>query len=216
MLKNLREGEDRFYLWLSIALSLLTLTCLTYIHWKRIKWGNVPDYIPLLAVVLAFLGLSTWRRQLRGTHDFELARRTLSNLYVLRDAIINVRNPWMEASEAGNTDDAPDIPWQSAAYQKRWDRVTATKRKLDVSLLEVEAVWGDLLKADYRNLASHISRLFIATRRYTTSLRPGEEDVFTLEERNILYSVNEEDDYSQTLSTYVGALENKLRDKLRA
>ena len=45
------------------------------------------------AVVIGGLGLSTWRRQLKGHAEYELARRVLRALYTARDNLFHVRSP---------------------------------------------------------------------------------------------------------------------------
>ena len=44
---------------------------------------------------VAFKGLGTWRRQLKGLSEYELSRRILVTLFKYRDAINGVRHPAM-------------------------------------------------------------------------------------------------------------------------
>src|SRR5689334_8252445 len=53
----------------------------------------------LFAAGIAFLGLRTWRAQLKGKTEFELAQRLLQSVYKVRQAIAVVRHPWMSVAE---------------------------------------------------------------------------------------------------------------------
>ena len=45
------------------------------------------------AAIIAGMGLYTWKNQLIGTAEYELAKRILKATYRLRDTLENVRNP---------------------------------------------------------------------------------------------------------------------------
>ncbi|OQY20711.1 MAG: hypothetical protein B6I35_10155, partial [Anaerolineaceae bacterium 4572_32.2] len=53
----------------------------------------------LVAATVAIMGLRTWRKQLRGKTEYELARRLLRSVYRVRDAIRIVRNPFISSAE---------------------------------------------------------------------------------------------------------------------
>src|SRR3989304_91489 len=63
----------------------------------------VKDIVTLISLAVAALvaikGLQTWRRQLKGTADYDLAKRLLKAAYRLRDALQAVRNPFMSSGE---------------------------------------------------------------------------------------------------------------------
>jgi hypothetical protein len=78
--------------------------------------------------VIAVLGLRTWWRELKGKTEYDLARRILIATYKIRDAIQNVRNPFMStseyaSSESRKTQRETQNEGIAQAYQKRWDSV---------------------------------------------------------------------------------------------
>lgn len=75
----------------------------------------------LAGLVIAALGLRTWRVQLAASADFDLARRLLLEVYRLRDALEYVRDPMMLVQEAAGAD--PNVPWEVSAYERRWQGV---------------------------------------------------------------------------------------------
>jgi hypothetical protein len=46
----------------------------------------------LVAAVVAFLGINAWRRQLKGTTEYQGALKVLQALYALREAVIEARS----------------------------------------------------------------------------------------------------------------------------
>lgn len=105
----------------------------------------------LIAGYVGLKGLGTWRRQLTGNTEYELAKKLLRSVYELREAITSVRHPFMQYPRA------PDMPeeelkklsrreaeWRAMAqaYQKRWEVIPKAKLALDTALLEAEVVWG--------------------------------------------------------------------------
>jgi hypothetical protein len=91
-------------------------------------------------LLVAILGLQTWRTQLEGTAHFDLARRLLLAVYELRDAIDNVRHPFLSSGEAAGGD--PDTPWQIAAYENRWTGVRAAMVQLQAATREADVCFG--------------------------------------------------------------------------
>ena len=86
-----------------------------------------------ILIVIAIMGLQTWKRQLKGNTEYELARRFLSAVYKIRDAISYIRNPFVSAGEIASalqeanieidkSDSEYQVKRQNALYQKRWKK----------------------------------------------------------------------------------------------
>lgn len=69
----------------------------------RVSAGVIKDTATVIGIgiasYVAWVGLSTWRKQLTGTSEYELAREVLKAVYLLRDKIDNLRNPAINPSE---------------------------------------------------------------------------------------------------------------------
>ncbi|MFJ4386989.1 hypothetical protein ACIP02_22010 [Pseudomonas sp. NPDC089408] len=132
---------------------------------KEVDWALTKDVFSIIGTIasaagigLAFyvslVGLSTWKRQLSGTASHELAKRALIELYKFREALDRVRNPLILPSEntvtvvaLGRNNEAVDrYVGRCSAYDNRFKRVAEARRNLDVTLLEAEALWGNVLK----------------------------------------------------------------------
>lgn len=123
------------------------------------------------AVVAGYVGLrglSTWRRQLAGNAEYELAKSALTCLYKLRGVIGVVRNPFASYSQEPDLPaeqlkdmDAKQKEWYAYAqmYEKRWIPVVEAKSLLDVLLFEMEAVWGREAVAKFEPLNQIVAEL---------------------------------------------------------
>ena len=187
----------------------------------------------VVGIYVAIRGLNTWNRQLRGTSEYDLARRILRGVYRHRDALKNVRNPAIWVNEQ------PDPPEEAAkkmnsgqrhfyglagAYQKRWDRVTEVRSELQAELLEAEVLWGKALIPLIDPIHKLERELFITVMNYITIINPETElDTkqayikIRKEKRDILYEIseNDPDEYATELTAAIISIENYLKPHLR-
>ncbi|WP_343593903.1 hypothetical protein [Paracidovorax wautersii] len=187
----------------------------------------------LVAVYVASRGLQTWNRQLRGTSQYELARRLLRATYRLRDAIDGVRHPVMWGAEM------PDPPEDRAAnmnrdelrhwgvrqaYGKRWDALAKERSELQAELLEAEVLWGPDVKDLFKPLQELQGELFVAVENHleATDPRQGEDhravyDGIIRERRQVLYDRSDNDGpdpFRAQLLAAVKAIEDYCRQYL--
>jgi hypothetical protein len=82
-----------------------------------------------VGAAVAVLGLNTWNRQLKGSAEYDFARRILKITYRLRDAMTKVRHPAMWAAEMPQPppEEAKSMSGEeifyyrhARAYQARW------------------------------------------------------------------------------------------------
>jgi hypothetical protein len=198
---------------------------------------DVKDAVTTLAAVVgiyvALVGLSTWKRQLKGQTDHELARQILVTLYKYREAIKGVRHPAIFPSEE------PEPPEHQRekmsreqirhyglahTYQNRWNKVQAQRVELDASLLEAEALWGAELKNKVFQPIFDLSwELYMCVRDYIVLCNPDESDArkdavekVSKNRRDILYDSLEKDGdaFARDFATAVGGVEEYLKPKL--
>lgn len=165
-------------------------------------------------ILIATIGLNTWRKQLRGTTEYELAKRLLLQVYRLRDALQYTRSPFLSAGEAGEIPEG--ISWEIAAYNHRWNTVREAASKLSTVTLECEVVWGNDIDNLTRELRSHVFTLSNAVDAFIRAKEdPSFRDDFTREMRNILYSHGSSDPYEVTLKEKILAFEEYVKPHLR-
>jgi hypothetical protein len=97
-----------------------------------------------VGAIMAFIGINAWKKQLRGSTEYELARRYLKAIYKIRDAIKYVRNPFISVDEMARAYKENDMDEQDysdnrktnrAVYSIRWKKVIDARTDLDVELL---------------------------------------------------------------------------------
>jgi len=165
------------------------------------------------AVVIAGLGLNAWRKQLKGTTEYELAKRLLLQVYQLRDALQYTRHPFLMLGEAGDIPD--DLPWEVAAYNNRWKAVREAMVELNAMSLECEVIWGTPIVDLMGNLRSHVATLRNAVELFnTTKLDPTFKEDFTKEVRDTLYSRGDDDHYNTQLKKLITQFEDYAKPHL--
>lgn len=189
----------------------------------------VKDIVLTLAAIVAgyvgIRGLGTWRRQLRGNTEYQLAKSMLTSVYELREAISSVRNPFMQYSKE------PDLPedklkelsqrereWHALAqaYQRRWEPVPKAMAKLDANLLEAEVVWGSGIRAKANPLNRLTGELLFALQDHLEARNPdGRYESpgpgLVKKRRETLYGLGEEDEFKERLQEVIREIENDLR-----
>lgn len=179
-------------------------------------WPNIINsaiaLATLIGVIIAAFGLSTWRKQLKGTYDYELAKKTLFSVYKLRDALKYVRQPFLSVGEA--SEDDGNIPWEQSAYINRWKEVREALVMLETNSLECEVVWGKGVPDARKSINPLIGQLNHAMIMYFRSLtdKKWQDDFQKLE--NTLYEKNEFDKYNEELKKRIKEFEDILKPHL--
>lgn len=185
----------------------------------------------VVAAYVAWRGLKTWKEQLSGTSEYELARRVLRALYTHRNAINGVRHPFMSVEEMPEPEDAGEMSREQVrhhgiakAYQARWDRVMAARRELDAELLEAEVLWGAELGSRFKAIEALERELFVAVgthvQQHDPALHARRREALerrAATRRDVLFG-NFDDGPDPYLSEYVAAvraIEDYLRPHLR-
>jgi hypothetical protein len=102
-------------------------------------------------------------------------------VYKVRDAIQAVQQPWMSGSEwqarPGRSPDAKEMDEEDLryAYNMRLRPVNDARQALYVELLEVEAIWGTVLKDAARRLSDVYAELVVYGITAHIEMRFGKE-----------------------------------------
>jgi hypothetical protein len=178
-----------------------------------------------IAAAVAIMGLRTWRRQLKGTANYELAKRLLKATYQLRDALQAVRSPLMMAGEIAHAikeaqlaikpgDDNYHADGNAAVYQLRWKPVVEAYQALEVEAVEAEALWGSEARAATTAIRKSINSLSAALDLYLRDMQPHGARILDNASREtfqrIVYSVSQnpdEDSYLHDLTAAIASIE---------
>jgi hypothetical protein len=191
----------------------------------------VKDAILALAAIVAgyvgLMGLSTWRRQLKGNAEYLLAKSVLKAVYELREAIKGARFPVMTYFRD------PDMPeeklkdlseqekkWHAIAqaFRQRWEPVPKAKANLDEAVLEAEVVWGPRIAEKTALLNGLLAELLGAIEDYLDSQNPHlvqekPEPGELKARREIMYARGDasKDEYLRRLLATIRGIEDELR-----
>ena len=194
------------------------------------EWAEVlPDLLTALAALLAsgaaVVGLWTWRRQLRGTVEYDVARKTLRGALAVRDAITNARRPVMSGHEWTNRPGrdpslltvGPD-DW-AYAMQNRWNLVANAVSEIEADSLHAEVLWGDEVADPLRSLRDLASRLYAGI-AFNVHLRehPDDSEVeIRHANRALVFAVGgrEGDVFQEEIDTCLQSLRSVLRKHIR-
>src|SRR6266540_7384743 len=142
------------------------------------------------AAIIAIMGLQTWKKQLRGKTEYELAQRMAKATYKVREAVAGFRNPLsvgieiQQAMDEANSDQTndPNLHARSAqsAYNKLWQTVQEAFVDLEAVSLEAEAIWGESVTENLKPLKRCAATLFEHRQAYLQNLlkpsySPGKE-----------------------------------------
>jgi len=205
------------------------------------EWGTIEHIVTLarevvlisvavIGAIVGILGLRTWRRQLKGQSEYELARRYLRAIYDYRDALNSARNSfistgemlaaWIEAGYEEKEFSPLDDSGRSdgAVYTRRWKDVVAAFTKLHVEVIEAEVLWGKKAHECYMPLDTCARQYYSAMQQYVhykAGRRKYDNDkIFKIE--SIIWSgADEEGVYEKSIEDAVAAVEAWLKPKLK-
>ncbi len=116
---------------------------------------------------VAWQGLSTWRRQMRGNTEYELARRMMKAALQVRNGLTRVRDPHITAPEVRTAiqyfirnENVVDIEGlkvnvqpeeeeyehEQTVHAYRWQTVYEGLDAIALELVEAEVIWGPAVK----------------------------------------------------------------------
>ncbi|WNK67586.1 hypothetical protein RM156_03510 [Pantoea agglomerans] len=186
---------------------------------------------PATGAWVAVKGLSTWRRQLKGQSDYNLAKDVLINIYKYRDALFFVRHPLITGAELKLPEgvDEKELKYAevnylqtATAYENRWNKVVEVRSKLLTNIVEIEALWGADLAQQLKNIFVHEKDLMFNISCYLRVINPSiaaEDKEFDREhyDRKMLYDTlkDESDTFRMAFKKTITPLEDALREKLK-
>lgn len=176
--------------------------------------------------VIAGCSLRTWRHELRGRNEYDLARRILTNVLHVRNSIEVIRNSTIEWLEDRTTlvEEVKSTNHGELTYadQQRRAKFYETETELRVNLIEAEVLWGDMLKEHWKSLYACISELRKNLRAYRRAETSKRAKPLSKEEWKAIKSVIyqdfdnlEEDGFGCEVARAVQSFEKALRPYLK-
>ncbi len=185
-----------------------------------------------IASFVAVRGLQTWKSQLKGTNDYELAKRVLKAVYKLRNAINYVRSPLMTAGEISKamkeigieakiTDSDYSHKSNMAVYNMRWKKVSEAFEDLEIEAIESEVLWGKFIAESIIEIRKNVILLSTAITLFINNLEShrhfSPDDKTRQYYEKIIYnlSLDENDEFSSSLLEKIKNIENLIKPYLK-
>jgi len=181
----------------------------------------------LCAAYFAYQGLSTWRTELKGKSEYQIAKDVLRAVYKVREAFKHVRGPAIYQYEypesmtdtSGHLKAEHRYEGNSHVYEQRWKVLHEAFVALEECHLEALVEWG----SDYQDIIVPLRacrvNVQIAIQQLLSRYRnPQEKDWMNTEEKNrqqavLYYGGNESkyDTFTPEIDSAVEKFEKWLR-----
>lgn len=153
------------------------------------------DWLTLIiagcGVWVAWQGLKTWRRQLKGTSQFDVAKRLMLKVYQIRRDIEYCRSSVRKISIFTHNEDGQPIPereqlrYSSDREMKgRFKYIIETSSEMDFLLFESEIILGKKLREFFQPIEEVCYTLRDSIEEYTEDYNQKDGKFRDAEERN--------------------------------
>lgn len=178
--------------------------------------------------VVAFFGLTRWRKELRGKAGFETARALARAVYRLRNEISDFRAPIVDGGEFPSSysskvkhTTAEEAEGWRHVLSSRWRHVVDAAADFDAQTLEAEALLGPEVREKAEALRRCMRELRVAVSEFLEDKNRGGEDFENNKEharkvRSTLWRTGTDDDneFSKRIAQCIFELERFLKPHL--
>lgn len=189
------------------------------------------DIVLMLAAIvtakIAYKGLQSWSRELKGKADFEIARNLIRSTYKLRDELGYCRSPWISIGEfPKNYEPSKKTPDGEAKaysyiYLNRWKPVANTLQEFETQALEAESLWGPEFKPKTDELRQCVRNLQVSIEAFIRNKANDGENFIADQEfkKTVEFEVMEikknENPLTLRINAAIEAIENEIRPILK-
>lgn len=193
---------------------------------SEINWSITKDVVSIVGTIGALtvggLGLFTWRRQLRGTSEYEVAKKAILKTYEVQQALQSVRNPMLylskEEVEAGRR-----LEEEQRIYSERMTYLNEKWAELQTIRLEAKVIWGKEAQDSFNEIQQRIGDLrgaiwlhFWMKGAYAGPGATVDNSPERVRENDkIVYFTSEEDEFSQQVAESTANVEKFFGPKVR-
>jgi hypothetical protein len=196
--------------------------------WYLITKDVLTVLFTLAGLIIAGLGLATWKKQIKGSKEFEATHNLHFAMLKLREAIKHVRNPAIWPSESQRavkfikeknpekSDEELKKNEHAYVYEMRWQKITDAYTEAESYLLEAEALWGHEIMDLTKPLNKKVRELNINLNQNFASPEMRTKDLMAI--HDVIYdksSETEQDAFSTEVSKSIDAIAGYLRGKIK-
>lgn len=172
-------------------------------------------------IIIAYKGLTTWKKELKGRSNHETAKTVLSATFHVRKAIHIVRNNWISPDENPLTPNVTDGERFSHIFKKRWEVLQEALKELEYAKIQGQALWGKDFEKCFEDLYSVVRELNYSINQYIellkkTSSESTQSEILQL--KRIIFHVPvldaKHDSYASRLYKAIKHIEGSVREHL--
>ncbi|MCR9313326.1 hypothetical protein [Vibrio alginolyticus] len=193
---------------------------------SEIDWSLTKDVFSILgtvgALIIGTFGLFTWRRQLRGTSEYELAKKAVFKTYEVQQALQAVRNPMLYLSKE-EVEVGRRLEEEQRIYNERMTLLYEKWAELQTIRLETKAIWSDSAHNCFNEIQQRIGDLrgAIWLHFWMKGAYAGPGAIVdnnperVIENDKVVYFVSDDDEFSQKIFKLVEKVELFFGPKIR-
>ena len=195
--------------------------------WYLITKDILTALFTFAGLVIAGFGLATWKKQIKGSKEFEAVHNLHFAMLKLREAIKHVRNPAVWPSESQRavkfikernpekSDEELKKNEHAYVYEMRWQKIIDAYTEAESHLLAAEALWGHEIMDLTKPLNKKVRELNInLNQNFAPEMRT--KDLIAI--HDVIYDKSSEttqDAFSAEVSKNVDAIADYLREKIK-
>jgi hypothetical protein len=174
------------------------------------------------AIVIGWMGLQTWKEQLKGTSKYNAAYKLLKSVFNVQHAVEALRSRKISASrkeiQAGKNIKEAILRITESVYQTRWDVVNKLMIEFEDKQVDAEvllgkeiALIGDKFRKCVRDMELDL-RMYLEMHSIDGILN---DDTFKNAQKTVMASPEgEEDNFNHTMNSIVKQYQAELRKYL--
>src|SRR5438046_170078 len=125
--------------------------------------------VPVAGIIIAWFGLDTWRRQIKGTDKYKVASELLLEVYRVREGIAVVRSPFIQFAPKQDENASKEmrefLGWVEA-MERRWKEVIEPVVQLSLLSLKAEVHLNRDVKKAVEDLTKLVRELQVTYEQY--------------------------------------------------
>jgi hypothetical protein len=195
-------------------------------------WLLIKDVLTLILTIfglyIAWSGLLTWKKQMKGTKEFETAYNLNYSILKLREAVNHVRHPAIWPSESAKaikfarekypdkSDSELEKDTHGYVYEMRWEQISKASTEMESHLLAAEVLWGKDVLDLTKPLDKKISELNISLKKTFRHIPEKSTEDYTKREEVIYGGLDSEEDnhYNKELNLVISKIEEYIKKKI--
>ena len=195
-------------------------------------WLLIKDVLTFILTIfglyIAGSGLLTWKKQMKGTKEFETAYNLNYSILKLREALKQVRHPAIWPSESAKaikfarekypekSDSELEKDAHAYVYEMRWEQISKASTEMESHLLAAEVLWGEELLDLTKPLYKKISELNTSLKKTFQHIPEKSVEDYTKRDEVIYGGLEDEENngFSKELNFVIRTIEEYLKTKI--